>query len=392
MSHHRLDFLIHRPITTEEASEVLAKALERMPAVPAANLSQAMAAAAPARGTGERTRASNGLASNQEQVYADAPKIGAGGDPGGDMNVDPGGDPNVDPGVDRNYDPYFGANDREGSQQRVDRGETWRSRLSEISGWQLAAAVTLALGAALCVWHARDTMLYLTQTHENRREIFHESVAAFFSLTPPVPSTSGATGANVPLDAYVAQASGSSEAPLELKVIRPQAEVSNAGIELHRREDLPLAAPVNAAPEPTGPKPVPESLRGAAPITPPTVVTVSPAQMLPVSIPVPSPGSGDQVSEPVTVSEEAERALLVSSVAPVYPPEAAGQKAQGPVVLQATIGRDGTVEDLKIVRGSFILSKAAITAVKQWRFQPYKLNGHAAQTQTLLTINFAGPA
>ena len=70
-----------------------------------------------------------------------------------------------------------------------------------------------------------------------------------------------------------------------------------------------------------------------------------------VSIPVPSPTSGDQESEPVAVSEEAERALLVSSVAPVYPPEAASQKAQGPVVLQATIGRDGTVEDLKIVRG-----------------------------------------
>ena len=67
-------------------------------------------------------------------------------------------------------------------------------------------------------------------------------------------------------------------------------------------------------------------------------------------------------------------------------------KLRGPVVLQATIGRDGTVEDLKIVRGSFVLSKAAIAAVKQWRFQPYTVNGRAAQTQTFLTINFSAPA
>ena len=60
---------------------------------------------------------------------------------------------------------------------------------------------------------------------------------------------------------------------------------------------------------------------------------------------------------------------------PDYPPEALAQKLHGPVVLQATIGRDGSVEDLKIIRGYFVLGKAAIAAVKQWRFQPYMLNG-----------------
>jgi protein TonB len=78
-------------------------------------------------------------------------------------------------------------------------------------------------------------------------------------------------------------------------------------------------------------------------------------------------------------------------VDPVYPPQAAAQKLQGPVVLQATIGRDGSVEDLKIVRGYFVLGRAAIAAVKQWRFQPYILNGRPAETQTVLTINFNRP-
>jgi protein TonB len=98
-----------------------------------------------------------------------------------------------------------------------------------------------------------------------------------------------------------------------------------------------------------------------------------------------------QFSEPVAVSEEAARALLVHAVDPVYPPEGQAQKLHGAVVLQALIGRDGNVEDLKIVRGYFILGRAAIAAVKQWRFQPYILNGHAASTQTTITINFSYP-
>jgi protein TonB len=119
------------------------------------------------------------------------------------------------------------------------------------------------------------------------------------------------------------------------------------------------------------------------------VVTVNPAQMMPVSIPQPQPVQ--QFTEPVALSEEAARALLVHIVNPLYPPEALAQKLHGPVVLQAVIGRDGSVEDLKIVRGYFILGRAAIAAVKQWRFQPYSLSGHAAATQTVITINFSYP-
>jgi protein TonB len=112
--------------------------------------------------------------------------------------------------------------------------------------------------------------------------------------------------------------------------------------------------------------------------------------MMPVSV-LRLPPEVQTFSEPVAVSEEAERALLVHTVNPVYPAEALAQKLQGSVVLQARVGRDGSVEDLKIVRGYFILGRAAIAAVKQWRFQPYTLNGHAAATQTVITINFSYP-
>jgi periplasmic protein TonB len=136
---------------------------------------------------------------------------------------------------------------------------------------------------------------------------------------------------------------------------------------------------------------IPDSIRGSAPIAPPVVVTVNPSQMMPVSTP-PAPAPSSQTfTEPVRVSEEIQRSLLIRSVNPDYPAEAIPQKLHGPVVLQATIGRDGSIEDLKIVRGYFVLGKAAIAAVKQWQFKPYTLNGKPARTQTVITVNFDSP-
>ena len=95
--------------------------------------------------------------------------------------------------------------------------------------------------------------------------------------------------------------------------------------------------------------------------------------------------------EPIDLPEEMARKLLVETVIPKYPEEALHVGMQGPVVLQAWIGRDGSVLDLKLIRGSFVLGQAAYQAVKQWRFQPYIRNGRALQAQTYITVNFKLP-
>jgi TonB family protein len=164
---------------------------------------------------------------------------------------------------------------------------------------------------------------------------------------------------------------------------------------LRKAADFPLPTPQldASAPPPVNARhaSIPESIRGSAPIAPPVVVTVNPSQMMPVSSPsIPAPSS-QTFTEPVPVSEETELSLFLRGVNPDYPVEAVAQKLHGPVVLQATIGRDGSVEDLKIVRGYFVLGRAAIAAVKQWQFRPYTLNGRAARTQTVLTVNFTSP-
>lgn len=92
--------------------------------------------------------------------------------------------------------------------------------------------------------------------------------------------------------------------------------------------------------------------------------------------------------EPVLVPEEVSRKLLLQKTLPSYPEQALRAGLQGPVVLQAWIGRDGRIRDLKLVRGYLVLGRAAFDAVKQWRYQPYYLNGRAMETQTYITVNF----
>jgi len=95
--------------------------------------------------------------------------------------------------------------------------------------------------------------------------------------------------------------------------------------------------------------------------------------------------------EPISLPEELAQKLLLAKVQPSYPEQALRAGMQGPVVLQAWIGRDGTIRDLKLVRGSLLLGQAAYQAVKQWRYQPYLLNGKPVEAQTLVTIDFRLP-
>jgi TonB family protein len=95
--------------------------------------------------------------------------------------------------------------------------------------------------------------------------------------------------------------------------------------------------------------------------------------------------------EPVALSEDLSRRLLLQKVLPNYPEQAVKARLQGPVVLQAWIARDGSIQDLKLVRGSLLLGQAAYRAVKQWRYQPYLVNGRAVEAETFVTVDFRLP-
>jgi protein TonB len=91
----------------------------------------------------------------------------------------------------------------------------------------------------------------------------------------------------------------------------------------------------------------------------------------------------------VRVSSGVMQGMLISKVAPIYPEKAKAATVQGTVVLSAVIGKDGAVQNVKVVSsGSPLLDQAAIDAVKQWKYRPYILNGNAVEVDTTMTINF----
>jgi len=71
-----------------------------------------------------------------------------------------------------------------------------------------------------------------------------------------------------------------------------------------------------------------------------------------------------------------------------YPLLAQQMRVQGSVLLQALIGADGAIRDLRVLSGPAILSSAARDAVRQWRFKPYLQNGHPVETSANITVNF----
>jgi TonB family protein len=91
----------------------------------------------------------------------------------------------------------------------------------------------------------------------------------------------------------------------------------------------------------------------------------------------------------VRVSQGVSEGMLVHAVAPVYPERARADRVQGRVILQAVIGRDGLIHDLKVVSGPTELAKAAIGAVQQWRYRPYVLKGEPVEVETEIQVNFA---
>ena len=79
---------------------------------------------------------------------------------------------------------------------------------------------------------------------------------------------------------------------------------------------------------------------------------------------------------------------MIRQVMPSYPSEAKSKHIQGTVVLHAVIGKDGTVNSLDVVSGPAELTKAAINAVKQWRYSPIFLNGIPVEVDTTISVIF----
>jgi TonB family protein len=99
------------------------------------------------------------------------------------------------------------------------------------------------------------------------------------------------------------------------------------------------------------------------------------------------PGA-ERPSDPVVVAEDVERAKKIHDVAPLYPIEARMSHVEGKVVLHSIIETDGSVGDVRVMRGQCPFAVATVIAVKQWKFSPTVADGVAVRTSTIWEVNF----
>jgi protein TonB len=79
---------------------------------------------------------------------------------------------------------------------------------------------------------------------------------------------------------------------------------------------------------------------------------------------------------------------LVRGPQPVYPQLAKQARISGVVRLEAIIGKDGTIRNLRAVSGHPLLVPAALEAVGQWLYEPTQLNGDPVEVATEIEVNF----
>jgi len=104
-----------------------------------------------------------------------------------------------------------------------------------------------------------------------------------------------------------------------------------------------------------------------------------------------SPALPASAPKTIKISQGVSQGLIIKRVQPEYPAMAREMRLQGTVQLDATIGKDGSVQRLKQLSGDQTLGAAALTAVRQWKYKPYILDGEPVEVQTEITVNFKLP-
>ena len=138
----------------------------------------------------------------------------------------------------------------------------------------------------------------------------------------------------------------------------------------------------------------------------PAVSSASQAPLAPPSIDLPASKTSDSalagivsskvvvpktMPETLQLSQGVSQGLLIKKIAPVYPPSALQLRKQGTVELLATISKTGEITKVRVLSGDSMLAKAALDAVRQWKYRPFLLNAEPVQIETQITIIFRLP-
>jgi len=115
---------------------------------------------------------------------------------------------------------------------------------------------------------------------------------------------------------------------------------------------------------------------------------------IPVPAPVPprieatAPPPAPSAPPLVRVGGKVQPPAPLSTPPPDYPALARQTRVSGVVRLEAIIAADGTIRSVKLIQGPALLVQAAITAVRNWRYTPSRLNGEPVEILMYVDVNF----
>ena len=85
----------------------------------------------------------------------------------------------------------------------------------------------------------------------------------------------------------------------------------------------------------------------------------------------------------------ATRPVKVHDVNPEYTDRAREARIQGVAILQTAIDQEGNVVDVSVLKGLPMgLTEAAVAAVKQWKFEPARIDGEPIPVSYNVTVHF----
>jgi TonB family protein len=262
----------------------------------------------------------------------------------------------------------------------------------------IAAVVTVVLGAA---GYFGWTKTHSTQTVASVQQSSVEKPGAPSQVAPALnqPATSKPNAGVSEVQTAHPEATKENSKPqteAEKKISKtPSASANSSSKESDEVADTVISEPpatkqpliVKGGGAKTAPAPI------AAPVAPDPLVASSGSSGRDIAaIAASAADVAKPIQQSLRISQGVLQGRLMKKVQPVYPANALRMRTQGTVQIAATISKTGDVTNVKQVSGDQTLGRAAETAVRQWKYKPYMLDGHPVEIQTQISVEFKLPS
>jgi protein TonB len=239
-----------------------------------------------------------------------------------------------------------------------------------------------------------NVFLQLQLKYKNSQQSFSESVRIVAGSASQIPAPGAhpsGDGSDAGPSAPLPAASTAPSKVLPPKIVVARAESSEAKAEVNQlsRVESPLLSNSSRPSNLITPLKS-EASNDRMPSTPPVIapLTIEPIVAPEPKVPgVPSP-SASLPTIPQAVTAHLEPAKLIRGESPVYPPLARRTAIRGSVELYFRISVTGEVHDAQVVSGSPVLARAALDAVKTWRYRPARRDGDFVDSEGNVTFQF----